>query len=312
MLLISILSVFAKLVAFGYLGISGVLLFFDSVRKKSVKLWSLGLLVLAVVALIDLFAFNGTKDINIVLYIFRRIFSEIAMILFLFHGTLLLLLREKQANILTLIYFVAAITADFTINTIFSNSPLMNLAYNHIYVALPLSVVFFSYFFTYYLELQHKDIIKIALSWGALFIVTILFIISSSIGFTLLQEILVLIEYCVFIYIAFAFNDLRKTESQVWHQITTPKDYVIDHNFLDFLKKEFGSNAEHAIKTELDKENVENIYKMTTLQKELFLDNLFINQFPEQSTQRKAIIKTKAIELLGLQQNSGHWRTAGS
>jgi hypothetical protein len=312
MIVVSILSVFAKLIAFGYLAMAGLLLFLEAGKKKSVKYWGLGLLVLSVVALIDLFAFNGTKDIHIVLYLFRRFFAEIAMIVFLFHGTLLLLLREKHANILTILYFIGALVADFTLNNVLSNGNLLNLAYNHIYVTLPLSVVFFSYFFTYHIELNHKDIMRIALSWGILFVVTLLFMITSSIGFTMMQEVFILIEYCVFIYISFSFNDLRKTEGQIWNQVTTPKNYVIDHNFLDFLKKEFGSKAEDAIKAELDKEHVENIYKMTTMQKELFLDNLFLNHFPEQSSQRKSVLKTKAIELLGLQQDSGHWRTAGS
>ncbi|MFW6230983.1 MAG: hypothetical protein ACOC32_03080 [Nanoarchaeota archaeon] len=304
---LDVISVLVKLAAAFYLLIAGVLLHFDAKKKKSVKLWSKGLIVLTLVVLVDLFALGGQT--NEMMYIIRRLLLDISMIIFFFHGTLLFFLREKYANILTGTYFLGAVAADFTLNAV-SGNIYLNLAMHHVYVVFPLAVVFFAYFYTYYIELKEKVLMKLSLSWGFLFLTLLIVIIVGSMELAKIARIVIIIEYLAFTYMSFKFNELRKAEDHIWHKVTTPKHYVIDHNFLDFMTKEFGGAARKAIEQEMAKENAESIYSMTEFQQEQFLDNLMINHFPEQSAQRKAIIKTKAIEMLGLRQDSGHWRTA--
>ena len=256
-----IVGVILKLTAAFFLFISGLLLFFESSnqQKKSVKYWGLGLLLLSIISLSDIFIYPGDTQAQLALYAIRRVLIEIALILLMMHGTLLLLVPKKHAKYMIYTYFIAALVVDFTINKLMSSSILMNLATHHIYVTLPLSIVSFSYFYTYHLELHEKSLLKLGLGWGALFIVSMIMIITAGLGIEIMMEIAHVTEYLIIIYIAFAFDDLRKSEDHIWHKVTTPKSYVVDSNILNFLNDQTGKNCRSLIEIGLKKQIVEDI-----------------------------------------------------
>ncbi|MFW5852685.1 MAG: hypothetical protein ACOCUR_01525 [Nanoarchaeota archaeon] len=305
--MLTVLTVLLQILALFFLFISGSLLSLEKKESKSVGLWGKGLLIWAFAIFIDIFAFFGEGEVNLAIFGVSRIVLEAAFILFLFKGTLMLLVPSKHAKPIVAVYFIIALAADFTINSLLSGSIWQNAATHRIYVTMPLSIVFFSYFYTYYIKLKKRIVLEMTLGWGALFMSCLLMIIFASFMIDHLSRMALVFEYSIALYIAFAFDRFRK-QGDTWHAVTTPKIYIVDSELLDFMNKEFKRDTRPVIESELKKHNASSIHSLDPSQRALFIDNL-LNNFPELSTQRRAILKTKVIEMLGLRMDSGNWRT---
>lgn len=307
--MLRILLVLIQVIAIFFLLVSGILLIlYNEKKKKSVSLWGKGLCVWALASFSNIFAYAGIGDLNLAFYMFSRLVVNVAFILFLFHGTLTLLVPSKQSKILSIFYFIVCIVIDFTINMVVPERIWDNVAMRSIYLSMPLTIVFFSYFYTYYMQLKQSILLKMSLAWGALFTMSLFSIIFVSMGLVQFMQYIFIIEYLVMIFLAFTFDSFRKV-GETWEKVTTPKSYVVDSDLLDFLNKEFHRDTKPIIETMLAKHSVQSISELKMSgQKEIFIDNLLNNNFPELSPQRKSILKTKIIDILGL--NASHWRTA--
>ena len=266
-------------------------------ENKSIKLWGLGLVLWSFATILEIFSF-GDATYNISLYIAMRFILGTAFILMFLRGTLYLLLSEKQTNILTTIYGLIVLTIDFTIN-LPRDSLQDNIAIHAIYVTMPLSIVLFSYFYTYYLKLKSRNILALSLAWGFFFITKMMHILANSLRITFLETIFMTAGSVLGIAIAFAFIYVRKVE-KTWREITRPKSYVIDRNFLEFMNREFQTDTKGMIAEELNKNNITSIYELGPKQIDKFLDNLLASNFPNVDPRKKGYVKTKIIDMLGL------------
>ena len=307
--MIGILTVLFQIVAVFFLVVSGLLLIlYNDSNKKSIKYWGKGLMLWGLASFLNIFGYLGTSDVNLAFYMLARLVLAFSFIIFLFQGTLTLLVPAKQARLLSVVYFFIVIVVDFTINMIDPRIFWENVATHNIYVAMPLTIVFFSYFYTYYLQLKDNIVLEMSGEWGILFILSMFSIIFASMGLIIFLRVALLSQYIVMIFISFSFDRFRK-RGETWEKVTTPKMYVIDSDFLEFMNRELKKDTRPIIESMLAKHGVESLSQLKVSgQKELFIDNLLNNNFSELSPQRKAILKTKIIEVLGL--NASHWRTA--
>ena len=275
---------------------SGAILY-KKKENKSIKLWGLGLVLWSFATILEVFSF-GNETFNFAFFISMRFILGAAFILMFLRGTLYLLLSENQANIMTIIYGIIVLITDFTINMPgeFLND---NIAIHAIYVTMPLSIVLFSYFYTYYLKLKSKNILFLSLAWGFFFITKMMHILANSLRITFLETIFMTAGSVLAILIAFSFIYVRKVE-KTWREITRPKSYVIDKNFLEFMNKEFQTDTKSMIAKELNQNNITSIYELGPKQIDKFLDSLLGNNFPDIDPKRKGYVKTKIIDMLGL------------
>ncbi len=295
-MLTEIMLVLARVSASTALIISGLSLLKNK-DNITIKLWGYGLIVWAASVLLSIFAFMDS-DIGRGIYLIMRLTMGMTFVLLLFRGTLNLLLPIRQTNALTIIYAIIVITLDFTIN-ILDGTQYDNIAIHSIYVGMPMGIVFFSYFYTYYLKLKDKNILFLSIAWGSFFTIELMHILSNSLRILFLERTFMILSAMSTFAIAMSFNNMRKTEES-WHLVTTPKSYVVDTNFLQFMNSEFHMDTKQIIGDELNKHNVTSIYELGPKEIENFIEKLLNNNFGQISPERKSNIKTRIIELLGL------------
>ncbi len=300
-MLLSILLVLARLAASFFLFTSGALLLFENDNKKSIRLWGFGQVLWSSSIFIGIFSF-ADGDVSLALYLLMRTISLISFVLFLFRGTLSLLVPARETKIFSAVYLILTLILDFTINSL-DSTQYDNLAIHSVYILLPMSIVFFSYFYTYYIQLKDKNILYLSASWGSFFIFTLLFMMSNSIQIDWMQRLFLLFSYMSCISIAFSFDNMRKVKEN-WHKVTAPKNYVIDSDLLNFMNEEFHMDTKPMIEGELEKHGSNSVNALSESQKRIFIDNLLNVNFPEMSKQRKNVVKTKLNHLLGLSMDS--------
>ena len=306
--MLQILTVLAQIGAVFFLLISGLLLvLYNDKNKRTIKFWGKGLMFWSLASFMYIFGLMGTNDFNIAFYMLARIVLGIGFVLYLFQGTLTLLIPAKQAKTLAVVYFIVSMVLDFTYNMVVPTRMWDNIANHSVYLSMPLTIVFFAYFYTYFMKLKQNIILEMTIEWAILFLAKMFTIIVVSLGLTEFLQIIFFIEYTTMIFIAFSFDRFRK-QGDTWEKVTTPKTYVIDYDLLEFMNKELRTDARPIIEKMLASHGVESISELKVSgQKEIFIDNLLNSNFGEFSPQRKAVIKTKIINLLGL--NPNHWRT---
>ncbi|MFP4112254.1 MAG: hypothetical protein ACLFPQ_03500 [Candidatus Woesearchaeota archaeon] len=308
---VDVVQVLVKLLASFFLAISGFLMYSDWKEKKRHTLfyWSIGLIIWAIVCLLDIFAFAELSPENSLFILIRNIIMAVSFILFFLHGTLILLLPEKQAKPLILVYFglVVYLEIFFTQNV---PNIYMKQAMNNVYMINPLSIVFFFYFMNYYVKLKDKKILKIAINWGVIFILNLLFIALVSSKVIPLVDLTIILIYSSILFIAFSFYNVKNTSEEVWDAITTPKHYVVDKNIEYFLSNYLGDKAHNAIVDGLKDVGATRFSDMKDFQKGQFIDHILDKNFADLSAQRGALIKTKLIHLLGMSSPGTYWRAA--
>ena len=297
----NIALIVVKIIAAIFLFWSGAVLY-KKKENKSIKLWGLGLALWSISIILDIITFQQIiffeDTITTALFIGMRFVLGAAFILMLLRGTLYLLLSESQTNLLTVIYGIVVLIIDFTFN--FPRGQLNdNIATHAIYVTMPLSIVLFSYFYTYYLKLKSKNILFLSISWGLFFVTKLMHIMANSLAITFLENIFIGFGAVLGVSISFSFIYVRKVE-KTWKEITRPKSYVIDKNFLDFMNREFQTDTKDMIAKELSKNNVTSIYELGPKAIDIFLENLITTNFSNTDPKKKGYVKTKIIDMLGL------------
>ena len=274
----------------------------EKTKKKTILYWSLGLIAWGVSMILDMYP----TDFNA--YIVRRFILSLSFGLFFLYGTLLLLVPEKKAKIMCFIYFIFINLGDFFFNNDYI-SLMINLGINSIYVLNPLSMVFFFYFLTHFQKLRNYEIFWLSIYFAGLFIVTNMLIISISFNSVRSTNIVLSIYYIIAMFIGFGFEALRISENDLLNKITTPKNYVINQNLLDFLKQFLHEESKIAIIRELEKFKVENITSLDNSQKVEFINAIMDNNLNEYSVQKRGVYKSKLISILGMDHHIGNWQT---
>ncbi|MFP4190317.1 MAG: hypothetical protein ACLFSL_04750 [Candidatus Woesearchaeota archaeon] len=304
-MILTILLVIARLASALYLFVSGFLLLFDGGSKRSAILWGGGLVFWSSAVLVSIFSFDGSSDVSMAFYGLMRVILLVAFVLMLMRGTLGLLLPKAETNILILAYGVAVLILDYMVNPLIS-SQYDNFALHSVYLKLPLAIVFFFYFYTYYMELKDARVLWLASVWSAFFIIVLLYILANSMGLHVLQRIMLLISYINMILIAFAFNRLRES-GENWNAVTAPKKYVVDSGLTNYLTNDVGVDGNAIVEKALSESGYSRISMMPVEQQRIFIDNLVNSNFPDFSKQKKSKIKTRMMDILGLKLNIGDW-----
>ena len=305
-MLLTILLIIVRLAASLYLFSAGVLLLFEDESKKSVILWGAGLVFWSGAVFVSLFAFTENSNVSLAFYGLMRLILLVSFVVLLMRGTLGLLLPERETTILIAIYAFIVLILDFSINPMVG-SQYDNFAFHSVYLTLPLTIVFFSYFYTYYMQLQDKTILFISLSWGVMFTMTLIYILSNSMGIRFLEEILLLLNHLTMIMIAFSFDHMRKS-SDNWHEVTVPKKYVIDTGLARFIEQNNADlEGKKIIEEELVKTGNSSLHKMPVEQQKIFIDNLVNSHFPQYSMQKKGFIKSKMMSIAGVKVGLNAW-----
>ncbi len=293
----NIAMIAARVISALFLIGSGIILLKLNRENRSIKLWGSGLFLWGISTGIGIFAYHqGTISQGI--FISTRFMTGIAFVAMLFMGTLMLLLPNRQSKVLTAVYMVIVLIADFTFNAP-GGSQYDNIAMHSIYVTMPISIVLFSYFYTYFLRLKDRNVLFLSIAWGFYFIVTLLHIMANGLGIFFLERLFLLIGLVSAIAISVSFNRMRKIE-ETWRKMTTPKPYVIDQNFLGYMNSEFGFDTKPIIEEELKNKEISSVYELNPKELDIFIENLLDSRFGNISPQRKSIIKTRIIDVLGL------------
>ncbi len=296
---LTILLVIARLFASLYLFTAGVLLLFEDQSRKSVVLWGAGLVVWSSAVLVSLFSFSEGSEVSMAFFALMRLILLISFVFMLMRGTLGLLIPARETTIFIILYGLIILVLDFTINMV-SGSQYDNLAVHSIYLTLPVTIVFFSYFYTYYIQLRDKALFRISLSWGLLFTLTLLYIVANSLQIDFLERLFMLLGYIITIVIAFSFDWMRKS-SKSWDVVTMPKGYVIDTSLVRFLEEAGkGADSKNIVQNEISKSGYESIRNMPQDQQKIFIGNLVESHFPEHSAQKKTFLKSKMMSALGI------------
>ena len=274
--------------------------------KESFFYWGFGLCLWGAGLLMDVLYAISILPTNATTLFIRNYLVGLAFVFFLLYGTLLFILKKRQANLTVGVYFFVFFIVNVIINSSTDSVVVLSVWHNILFITPP-SLVFGVYYYYHYRNLKKGKIWMIYNLWILFAIIAFAYTFLYSIGLATELALMIwsLIYSVIVILLTITYLLLMFTETHVWHKITKSLDYVIDDDLKRFFEDYFFDQAGDIIKEEMERIGVTKLRAATRFQRMTFIDNCVKNQFSRLlSVQRQEIIRAKLLSILGVRMDS--------
>lgn len=309
------LSDLAGLVSAVCLILVGIILLREWSRnyKESVFYWGFGLCVWGASRTASFLSGSSAIAQTHITSFIHHYLHGLAFVFFLLYGTLILVLKKKQANTISLIYFLAF----FIINSIMGGVAKSEIAFSiwhNVLFITPPALVLGVYFYYYYRKLKKREIWVMYNLWVLFAIVAYTYTFLFAIGKATEGALSAwkIADSITIILISSAYLFISIKEKETWHAITKTTEIVIDERLKSFFEDYFFENSENIIKMEMERLNISKLITSSRNERSEFIENCIKYHFSKiASLQKQEIIRAKLLSILGVRIDSGEGKDLG-
>ncbi|RJQ18122.1 hypothetical protein C4573_00165 [Candidatus Woesearchaeota archaeon] len=293
-----------------YIG-SRILKSWEKNYREALFYWGFGLMVwgaaMAMQSLLTAEIIPSTKTL-----LFIRFHLEgIAFVFFLLYGTLMLILKKKQATAITLTYYLFFFVSSIFLVGTLKNITAVSVWHNVLFITPP-SLLFGFYYFYYYKLLKTTKIFSLYNLW--IFFAVLAYMYTFTFAFGLLESKLFsvwsILYNAVVLGICFSYLSLTSQANIAWNQITKPLDHIVDHGVLELFEKYFQEKGKDIIQELLAQTGIAELKTASKQQRTDFIEKALQNYFSDViSVQKQDIIRTQLIGLLGMSVEDSYWKS---
>lgn len=273
---------------------------FKEKNETSTFFWGTGLIMLGLANMFEMiWALEIVGKVPLLIF-FRYNFVSIALIFFMFYGTMILYVNKFKAFLISASYYLLSIIVQHYFTFVVQSQK--ELAMWHVFLfVIPPCLIFTIFYFIYFIELKNGINLLLSGLWLFYAIMSPFYFIffNEQAEFTIGSSVVYLLVLLDYVLIGFCYSNIAFRNINTLDEITDLNGRGVPMKLIEFMSVYFGEEGSRKrIHKELEKLKITNIEEIPELNKREFIDHLIGDNFLSvASGPRLMMIKSKLLNI---------------